>query len=137
LRVGVYDTQCGAKLFRVSPQLEEALATPFCSQWIFDVEILARLLQDRRLRTLSAVNEAFYELPLDEWHDVAGSKLKFHHMLRAVLDLVALYREYGRPRFAPDAPVVSSGRISLDETLPDPTPPRVAVIEEEDERRAA
>ena len=44
LRVAVYDTQCGAKLFRCAPALAAALRDPFLSRWVFDVELLGRLL---------------------------------------------------------------------------------------------
>ena len=44
LHARVYDTQCGAKLFRRSAALEAALADPFLSRWSFDVELLGRML---------------------------------------------------------------------------------------------
>src|SRR4051812_8571535 len=44
LRIAVYDTQCGAKLFRRTSQLRAALTEPFISRWGFDVELLGRLL---------------------------------------------------------------------------------------------
>src|SRR5690606_14715992 len=40
LGVPVYDTQCGAKLFRTNPALRAALTVPFPDRWSFDVELL-------------------------------------------------------------------------------------------------
>lgn len=86
LGVGVYDTQCGAKLFRDSPTLRAALETPFSSRWAFDVELLARLM--RPAAAVPAVPaRAFLEVPLRAWRDVAGSKLRGATMLRAGVDL--------------------------------------------------
>ena len=39
LGVPLYDTQCGAKLFRVSPELVRVFEAPFPLVWIFDVVI--------------------------------------------------------------------------------------------------
>ncbi|MFT7581887.1 MAG: dolichyl-phosphate beta-glucosyltransferase [Myxococcota bacterium] len=84
LALPVYDTQCGAKAFRVSPQLRAALAAPFTSRWAFDVELLGRLLD-----TGLEVSD-FLEVPLKTWRDVGGSKLRIAGMLRAGTDLVQL-----------------------------------------------
>jgi dolichyl-phosphate beta-glucosyltransferase len=43
LDVAVYDTQCGAKVFRVNPNLAAAFALPFRSAWSFDVQLCRRL----------------------------------------------------------------------------------------------
>jgi dolichyl-phosphate beta-glucosyltransferase len=86
LRTPVYDTQCGAKLFRNSPPIREAFAQPFLSRWIFDVELFSRYLDARRHAGQDG-RAGIYELPLDEWTDVGGSKVRPHHFLQAAIDL--------------------------------------------------
>jgi glycosyltransferase involved in cell wall biosynthesis len=88
----IYDTQCGAKLFRVTPALREALSEPFHSRWAFDVELLGRLLprDGRDLRLL--------EVPLHVWHDVAGSTLRLPQMVRAGLEVGRIGVELARWR---------------------------------------
>jgi dolichyl-phosphate beta-glucosyltransferase len=85
LGLAVYDTQCGAKLFRVGPVVRELFAEPFVGGWIFDVEILARRIAAGRTRVLPAAEDAIYELPLDTWVDVAGSKVSPFDFARAIL----------------------------------------------------
>ncbi len=97
LRAPVYDTQCGAKLFRSSPALAAALADPFLSRWAFDVELLGRLL------TGSGGAEplplaALVEVPLGTWHDVGGSKLNALAMARTLKDLAVIAADLGARR---------------------------------------
>jgi dolichyl-phosphate beta-glucosyltransferase len=94
LGLAIYDTQCGAKLFRVTPELREVFERPFTSRWIFDVEILARLIALRRARGGPPLDATLYELPLQRWRDVAGSKLTPGDFPRAALELARIYREY-------------------------------------------
>jgi glycosyltransferase involved in cell wall biosynthesis len=94
LHLAVYDTQCGAKLFRSTPELRRVLAEPFSTAWLFDVEILARLIGESAEGT-AAVASYLYELPLDEWCDVPGSKLTRAAYARAATSLFTLYRRYG------------------------------------------
>ena len=75
LAARVYDTQCGAKVFRRSLALAAALETPFLSRWIFDVELLGRLLAGTAVVPGIAVHD-IVEVPLGTWRDVPGSKLK-------------------------------------------------------------
>jgi hypothetical protein len=84
LGLPVYDTQCGAKAFRAGVPLRAALGSHFDSRWAFDVELLGRLLDVGVPRT------AFFELPLDSWRDVSGSKLSAPAMLKAGLDVVGI-----------------------------------------------
>src|SRR6266480_6709773 len=44
LGVSVYDTQCGAKIFRVTDPVRQVFSAAFRSKWIFDVEILSRCI---------------------------------------------------------------------------------------------
>jgi len=94
LGIAVYDTQCGAKMFRATDELRAVLGEPFHTAWLFDVEILARLI-DRSPAGTAAVARRLYELPLDEWRDVPGSKLTRAAYTRAATSIFALYREYG------------------------------------------
>jgi dolichyl-phosphate beta-glucosyltransferase len=94
LGIAVYDTQCGAKVFRLSPSIKELFRQPFLSRWIFDVEIIARLVQARRGTELPRPDQVTYEIPLAQWRDVSGSKLKTRDFLRAMLELVQIYNSY-------------------------------------------
>jgi dolichyl-phosphate beta-glucosyltransferase len=89
LQARVYDTQCGAKLFRASAALEAALATPFLSRWAFDVELLGRLLTGSEGVPGIPVS-AVVEVPLTTWHDVKGSKLSPLAMARSLVDLARI-----------------------------------------------
>jgi dolichyl-phosphate beta-glucosyltransferase len=91
LGLAVYDTQCGAKIFRVSGAMRELFAEEFISRWLFDVEIIARLvLQQGR----DAAARAIYELPINIWHDVKGSKVGPFDFLRSLNDLRKIRRAY-------------------------------------------
>jgi dolichyl-phosphate beta-glucosyltransferase len=83
LKLQIYDTQCGAKVFRVSPALEQALAAPLRTRWVFDVELLVRLRAADR-------GVALLEVPLRTWHDVGGSKLTVWQMLLSARDLLLI-----------------------------------------------
>jgi glycosyltransferase involved in cell wall biosynthesis len=95
LRAPVYDTQCGAKAFRVTGPLRQALAAPFVSRWAFDVELLGRLLQYRDAGNHPETGR-FIELPLRRWREPGGSKLTVTSRLRAAFDLVRIGRELRR-----------------------------------------
>jgi glycosyltransferase involved in cell wall biosynthesis len=89
LGMPVYDTQCGAKVFRVGDELVSALEAPFPSGWVFDVVLCDRLRRGNGLCG-GLPDEVFFELPLEEWHDVHGSKLNLSGTLRAIADVIAI-----------------------------------------------
>jgi glycosyltransferase involved in cell wall biosynthesis len=102
LGLAVYDTQCGAKLFRATADVRQLFERPFRSRWIFDVEILARLV--------AAVGEQraeqmIYECPLDRWTDIGGSQLKPRDFVRAAVDLAAINWRGIRPVSASVVPM--------------------------------
>lgn len=94
LRLPIYDTQCGAKIFRVSPGTRDLWTEPFRTKWIFDVELLARYI--RRVGSPDAAGKRIYEFPLDSWQDIGGSKVKALDFLIAFRDVIRIYRVYMR-----------------------------------------
>ena len=96
LGLAVYDTQCGAKLFRASPECKALFAEPFLTRWVFDVEILARMLEAQRTSGGSGPAETVREVPLAEWRDVAGSKVTPLDFFRCLQELVRIYRRHLR-----------------------------------------
>jgi dolichyl-phosphate beta-glucosyltransferase len=92
LGVGIYDTQCGAKAFRSTPRLRDALAEPFGERWAFDVELLSRLIRGRDPASWSSIIEE----PLLEWHAKPGSKLRSGQAVRAAAELLRIGRRHRR-----------------------------------------
>ena len=109
LGITVYDTQCGAKVFRVNDSFVAALAEPFRSSWAFDVELLHRLL--RGSTSAPAVPDTgFVEVPLETWRDVKGSKLRVGPALVALFDLVSIARSRVLRAHSTDADAAGAGR---------------------------
>jgi dolichyl-phosphate beta-glucosyltransferase len=94
LGLPVYDTQCGAKVFRATDALRSALATPFAARWAFDVELIGRLLVGGGADS----HRRFVEVPLREWCDVRGSKLSVLDAPRIALELLRTWWALRRQR---------------------------------------
>jgi dolichyl-phosphate beta-glucosyltransferase len=92
LGLPVYDTQCGAKLFRNTPEFLSLLEQKFDSRWVFDVEMIARFI--RASGSSDFVRKRMYEFPLYEWRDVAGSKVRPHDFFLAISEVVHIKRKY-------------------------------------------
>lgn len=90
LRLPVYDSQCGAKLFRreiVINLFQEA----FISPWLFDVELLARLTRHYgRPGILSHVAEH----PLRQWIEKSDSRISSSYIFRMWYELYRIQRKY-------------------------------------------
>jgi glycosyltransferase involved in cell wall biosynthesis len=87
----VYDTQCGAKMFKNNCELRKVFAHPFLVNWIFDVEILARFKEIRKISGSNFLEKTTLEYPLDEWTDIRGSKVKFFDFFKASIELATIY----------------------------------------------
>jgi dolichyl-phosphate beta-glucosyltransferase len=116
LRVPVYDTQCGAKLFRRSPALEGALAAPFRSRWAFDVELLQRL----QIHWGDTGVKRIVEVPLREWRDVGKSKVSLWSGARAYVFLLGQVLRRPANFYHESAPVPpqESSAVPVAERLP-------------------
>jgi len=88
LNLPVYDTQCGAKFFKASI-VKDLFLSNFISYWIFDVELLFRYCQKNE-----NASEKIYEIPLNHWVDVAGSKLSPLDFFKAPMELFKIYKKY-------------------------------------------
>ncbi|MDA7950920.1 MAG: glycosyltransferase [Pirellulaceae bacterium] len=96
----LYDSQCGAKLFRVTPTLTKLFSHPFQSSWIFDVEFLARHLALKETTSAGKLKQdiwgTIYEHPLRHWHEVKGSKLRSRDFLVAAGELLKIWWSYSK-----------------------------------------
>lgn len=96
LGIPIYDTQCGAKLFRVSDSLRSIFEKPFGTRWVFDVEIIARMAQVWDGREGPHARDLIFEMPLMVWRDVKGSKIRMSDFFRVGMDLLYVARRYPR-----------------------------------------
>jgi len=75
VRIGLpsppWDTQAGLKIFKREKSFMEAIQIPFCTRWLFDIEILQRVFLGNTKGLL------VWEEPLEYWRDTQGSKLGF------------------------------------------------------------
>lgn len=90
LGFAVYDTQCGCKVLRADVA-REVFTEGFLSRWLFDVEIFFRIKNRFGVPNMSRVCR---EIPLQRWHDVAESKVKFTYFFRLWTDLFLIAKKY-------------------------------------------
>jgi glycosyltransferase involved in cell wall biosynthesis len=88
----VYDTQCGAKLFRRTIAFDRSIAAPFRSRWAFDVELLGRL------ESAGVEPSRYWEEPLLVWHDIGGSRRTVPQSIGAAAELLPIWRDLRRAR---------------------------------------
>jgi len=83
----IYDTQCGAKVFKADQDVKRVFSQPFLSRWAFDVEIIGRVLRSERSKNNQNL---ILEVPLRNWLEVPGSKLNLVAQLRTVFELIKI-----------------------------------------------
>lgn len=79
-----YDTQCGLKFFKTGNNFNSAIQQSFETRWLFEMEILIRYQQ------IAGVPLKVWEVPLDFWSDVAGSKITRKESFRILGELVKI-----------------------------------------------
>jgi dolichyl-phosphate beta-glucosyltransferase len=90
LKLPVYDTQCGAKLFRRG-MVPVLFGEPFLSPWLFDVELLARLI---RQVGRADITRWVAEQPLRQWTEMSDSRIKPSYYLKLWWELYRIHRAY-------------------------------------------
>lgn len=93
LDLPVYDTQCGAKLFRNNKHLALLFKEPFISRWAFDVEIIRRHMLSA---SDTATRHRIEEVPVRTWTNVGDSKVKLSDFVVTAIDLLTIYRHYNK-----------------------------------------
>lgn len=88
LKIAVYDTQCGAKLFTAACA-RDLFAEPFVSRWLFDIELITRL---QRQFPVSELRHTIYEQPLEVWKEMGDSKIKFKDLVRMPYQLFLIHK---------------------------------------------
>jgi glycosyltransferase involved in cell wall biosynthesis len=91
-----YDTQSGLKFFSINSYLAIFLSEPFKTRWFFEIELLIRA------KNFFNVAELIVMVPVLNWHEVKGSKLKFRHCISITKELLYIKSlQYGyRKKYA-------------------------------------
>jgi len=90
LKLKVYDTQCGCKIFTKTLS-ETVFKDPFISKWLFDVEIFQRIIL---IYGRQQVLNKMIEIPLKRWIDKDGSKVKVSYFFKMLMDLYSINKKY-------------------------------------------
>lgn len=85
-KLGIYDTQCGAKLFSANI-IRQVFDKPFKTSWLFDIEIFIRL------REIDLLKKG-REIPIYNWRDIDGSKLGLKTGFKILKELYFLFKIY-------------------------------------------
>lgn len=85
-KLGIYDTQCGAKCFR-KEIISMVMQEHFKTKWFFDIEIFLRIKE--QFTHLKGIEE-----PLKIWRDPGGSKMSILKLPQILRELYLLFKKY-------------------------------------------
>ena len=94
LNLGVYDTQCGCKIFK-SNLSEKIFTEKFISKWLFDVELFHRII---KIYGVEKMCEIAKEAPLKSWIDYDDSKVKMTYFFKLWIDLYHIKKHYSNTK---------------------------------------
>lgn len=89
-KLPAYDTQCGFKLFH-SQIIQQIFSAPFHSKWFFDIEIILRI--KKNINNQQSFDK-ICEVPLWNWKDISGSKLRLKDFILVPFELIKIKRKY-------------------------------------------
>lgn len=89
LRLNIYDTQCGAKIFRTA-EAKMLFKDAFIGRWLFDVELFCRLkkIHGKNTRFL------FHEVALREWVEKGHSRIRLMDLFLLPVQTVQIFLRY-------------------------------------------
>lgn len=90
LKIPVYDTQCGAKIFDLN-LARSIFKEQFVSRWFFDIEIYCRVINNAGYEEALKI---IYEVPLQAWRHAAASKITLKTLLSVPLEMFKIYLKY-------------------------------------------
>ncbi len=90
LKLAIYDTQCGFKFIR-KDRLKSIFEERFTSRWLFDVEIIFRLLI---LFGYEKIEKEMFEYPVKKWTEKGDSKIPLTYAFRIPLELMRIRSKY-------------------------------------------
>ena len=90
LKIPNYDAQCGIKLFESNFAIQ-LFEKPFISKWMFDIEFFVRAM---KILGKEKYQLQIKEIPLNNWSEKDGSKLRIASFLLAPLEVIKIYFKY-------------------------------------------
>lgn len=90
LKLAVYDTQCGCKLFSKNIAFD-IFKTPFLSAWLFDIEIFWRILT---LKNRAYFSTNTLEVPLNKLMNRGSSKVSGKALFRLPFEFIKIHCTY-------------------------------------------